>query len=73
MGRLRHQSDGLEPRADNRGPCGGSIAHHRALFATRLRSGLIVLKEEFLPTSPRIDRRQLLEQDSDRAQTTRNC
>ena len=36
-----HQLDDLEPRADSRGPYGGSIAHHCALFATRRGSGVI--------------------------------
>ena len=36
-----HQLDDLEPRADIRGPYGGSIAHHCALFATRRGSGVI--------------------------------
>jgi len=31
----------LEPRADSRGPYGGSIAHHCPLFATRRGSGVI--------------------------------
>jgi len=36
-----HQLDDLEPRAGSRGPYGGSIAHHCALFATRRLSGVI--------------------------------
>jgi hypothetical protein len=47
VGRLFHQLDGLESRANTRRTCGRGIAHHCPPLATRLGCAVIARKAEF--------------------------